>query len=109
MNSDVLFVCVGTPLKKNNIDLRYVKTVTTQIASILQQKKNFTIIYKSTIPPLTVENICIPILRKKIGNKIDKDLNIIFNPEFLREGNAIYDFENPIRIIMGIKILILIF
>lgn len=102
-NTDVAFICVGTPLKKNNIDLKYIKNVTKQIADILQNKKNFTLIYKSTIPPLTVENICIPILKTKLGDNFEKRINIVFNPEFLREGNAIYDFENPIRIIFGIR------
>jgi UDPglucose 6-dehydrogenase len=101
--TDVAFVCVGTPLKKNNINLGYIDEVTFQLSNILEQKKKFTIIYKSTIPPLTVEQRCIPILKKKLGNKIDKNFNIIFNPEFLREGNAIQDFENPIRIILGIR------
>jgi len=103
IKSDLVFICVGTPLKKNNIDLSYIKNVTKQISVVLKNKYNFTLIYKSTIPPLTVENTCIPILKKQLGNIIDKKINIVFNPEFLREGNAIYDFENPIRIIAGIR------
>ncbi len=50
-----------------------------------------------------MEKTCIPILKKRLGNKINQNINVIFNPEFLREGNAIYDFENPIRIIMGVR------
>jgi UDP-glucose 6-dehydrogenase len=69
--SDVTFVCVGTPLKRNNIDLKYIKSVTTQISEKIKQRKKYSIIYKSTIPPLTIEKICIPILRKKLGNKIE--------------------------------------
>lgn len=101
--TDAAFVCVGTPLKKNNIDLKYIENITFQLATILKQKKNFSVIYKSTIPPFTVENRCIPILKKKLVDKIDKNFNIIFNPEFLREGNAIFDFENPKRIILGVR------
>ena len=97
------FICVGTPLKKNNINLKYIKNVTIEVADMLKYKKNFSLIYKSTIPPSTVEETCITLLKKKLGNNIDKNLNIIFNPEFLREGNAIYDFENPIRIILGVR------
>ena len=102
-NSEVAFICVGTPLKKNDIDLQFIRKVTIHLGKKIKQKKKFSIIYKSTIPPLTVEKICIPILRKELGEKIDKNFNVIFNPEFLREGNAIYDFENPKRIIAGIR------
>ncbi len=101
--SDAVFVCVGTPLRNDNVDLKYIKKVTLNLAKLLLSKKKFSIIYKSTIPPLTIEKTCIPILKKKLQKKIDKNFNIIFNPEFLREGNAIYDFENPIRIILGIR------
>ena len=101
--SDATFVCVGTPLKNKNINLNYIKVVTAQLARLVKVKKNFSIIYKSTIPPLTVEKICLPILKKKLGKRIDQNTNIIFNPEFLREGSAIYDFENPVRIIAGIR------
>tara|TARA_B100000900_G_scaffold415869_1_gene447612 strand:+ start:3004 stop:4332 length:1329 start_codon:yes stop_codon:yes gene_type:complete len=101
--SDATFICVGTPLKKKNIDLQYIKKITIQLSKLLQKKKYFSIIYKSTIPPFTVEKTCIPILKKRLGNKINQNINVIFNPEFLREGNAIYDFENPIRIIMGVR------
>ena len=101
--SDVAFVCVGTPFKNKDINLKYVNIVTKQIAKALKKKKFFTIIYKSTIPPLTVENNCIPIFEKILGKKAVESLNFVFNPEFLREGNAIYDFENPKRIVVGIK------
>ncbi len=101
--SDAVFVCVGTPLRNDNVDLKYIKEVTKNLAKLLLYKNKFSIIYKSTIPPLTIEKTCIPILKKKLQKKIDKNFNIVFNPEFLREGNAIYDFENPIRIILGIR------
>ncbi len=102
-NTDVSFICVGTPFGKNNINLKYIKNATNEIADRIKRKKKYTLIYKSTIPPKTIEKVCIPLLKKKLGNKMNKNCNVIFNPEFLREGNAIYDFENPKRIIVGIR------
>ena len=104
-HSQACFVCVGTPFSNGNIDLKYIKEVTSQIAKIVDKKK-LTIIYKSTIPPETVEKFCLPLYNKKLKNQIDKNINIVFNPEFLREGSAIYDFENPERIIIGIRNLV---
>ena len=54
----------GNSFKKQNINLNYIKVVTAQLAKLVKVKKNFSIIYKSTIPPLTVEKICLPILKK---------------------------------------------
>ena len=66
-NTEASFICVGTPFKKNNIDLKYIKKVTEQLGSSIANKKKHTVIYKSTIPPQTIENFCIPILKKKIS------------------------------------------
>lgn len=73
-----------------------------QIGSILKDKNKFhAVIYKSTIPPGTINNICIPILQKYSKKKVNIDFGVGSNPEFLREGSAVYDFENPSRIIIG--------
>lgn len=90
---ETIFVCLPTPMKKDgscdtsllnqslsNIDL---------IADNLETKRN--IIIKSTIPPGTTENF----------NREYPTLNIVFNPEFLTERNAVKDFENQNRIILG--------
>ena len=97
------FICVGTPFHNGNIDLKQIKNVTEKIAKVLVYKKFHTIIYKSTIPPLTIDNYCMPIFKNKLGKNMGKNYKVISNPEFLREGNAISDFENPKRIVVGIR------
>ena len=92
-NTDIVFVCVQTPTDPDTG-----KTKTDYINSVLIELKkiesfNFTICIKSTIKGSLVE---------KISNEIDLDYKkVIFNPEFLREGSALYDFFNPDRIVIG--------
>ena len=92
-NTDIVFVCVQTPTDPDTG-----KTKTDYISSVLTELKkiesfNFIICIKSTIKATLVE---------KISNDIDLDYKkIIFNPEFLREGSAFYDFFNPDRIVIG--------
>ena len=92
-NTDIVFVCVQTPTDPDTG-----KTKTDYISSVLTELKkiesfNFIICIKSTIKANLVE---------KISNEIDLDYKkIIFNPEFLREGSAFYDFFNPDRIVIG--------
>ena len=92
-NTDIVFVCVQTPTDPDTG-----KTKTDYISSVLTELKkiesfNFIICIKSTIKASLVE---------KISNEIDLDYKkIIFNPEFLREGSAFYDFFNPDRIVIG--------
>ena len=92
--SDVIFICVGTPNKKNSssVNLSYVFKCARDIAKISNKKK--IIVTKSTVPVGTGD-----LLEKIFKNK--KKFTIISNPEFLREGEAIRDFRFPDRIILG--------
>ena len=103
--TDISFICVGTPLKKNlNIDLTQIIDVTKKIGEQLKLKEKFHIIaYKSTLPPETIDKLCIPILKNKSEKIIDKDFGVISNPEFLREGNAVKDFDKPDRVVVGFR------
>ena len=102
-NSKVIFVTVGTPInKKGNIDLSQIKEVTNQIANVLKKSNSYkVIIYKSTIPPGTISNYCLPIIEKITKKRNEIDFGVASNPEFLREGSAVYDFENPKKIVIG--------
>jgi len=95
--SDIIFICVGTPTKKNgnDADLSQVFNVANEIVKSIKKFK--IIITKSTVPVTTGEEI-----EKMISKKVSKKLfSIVSNPEFLREGEAIRDFYKPDRIIIG--------
>ena len=96
-NSDIIFICVGTPTKKNgsSADLSQVYNVAKELSSSINKFK--IIITKSTVPVTTGDQIE-KIISKK-NNK--KKFSIVSNPEFLREGEAIRDFTYPDRIVVG--------
>ena len=98
-NSDIIFICVGTPTKKNTntADLKYVFQVVNLIAKNINKYK--IIVTKSTVPITTGDKIEKIIKSKNRKNKFD----VISNPEFLREGEAIRDFVYPDRVVVGTK------
>jgi len=96
-SSDIIFICVGTPTKKNSssADLSQVYNVAKEIKSSINSFK--IIITKSTVPVTTGDEIE-KILSKKNSKK---KFSVVSNPEFLREGEAIRDFTYPDRIVVG--------
>ena len=97
LKSDIIFICVGTPTKKNenDADLSQVYNVAKEISKSIKKFK--IIITKSTVPVTTGDEI-----EKIISKNVSKKLfSVISNPEFLREGEAIRDFYKPDRIIIG--------
>ena len=92
-NVEVVFICVQTPNNSdtNSVDTKFLESAITEISNI--KNKDIVVTVKSTIPPYEIDNVC---------NNIGFDKNLLtFNPEFLREGSAIYDFFNPDRIVIG--------
>jgi len=97
ISSDIIFICVGTPTKKkgNSADLKYVFQVANEIKKYIKKYK--IIITKSTVPVTTgdkIEKVLLNLKRKKL-------VDIVSNPEFLREGEAIRDFIYPDRVVIG--------
>ncbi|MBD1135302.1 UDP-glucose/GDP-mannose dehydrogenase family protein [Pelagibacterales bacterium SAG-MED47] len=96
-NSDIIFICVGTPTIKNtnSADLRYVYAVANQLKKIISKYK--IVITKSTVPVTTGDKI--EKILKRLKSK--KLVDVVSNPEFLREGEAIRDFIYPDRVVIG--------
>jgi UDPglucose 6-dehydrogenase len=95
--SDIIFICVGTPTIKNtnSADLKYVFNVTKELKKIITKYK--IVVTKSTVPVTTGDKI-----EKILSNLKNKNLvDVVSNPEFLREGEAIRDFIYPDRVIIG--------
>jgi GDP-mannose 6-dehydrogenase len=101
--SDISFVCVGTPSRGNgSLDFSHLENVCGEIGLALARKKAFhVVVIRSTILPGTMNNFVIPHLEKKSGKKAGVDFGVCNNPEFLREGTAIYDFRNPPKTVIG--------
>ena len=96
-NSDIIFICVGTPTSKKNhsADLQHVFKAATELSKYINKFK--IIVTKSTVPVTTGDKI-----EKLISKKKRKVLfEVLSNPEFLREGEAIRDFRFPDRIVVG--------
>ena len=95
--SDIIFICVGTPTKKNSnsADLSQVYAAAKEISKSVKKFK--IIINKSTVPVTTGDEV-----EKIISKKVNKKFfSVVSNPEFLREGEAIRDFIYPDRVVVG--------
>ncbi|WP_406656115.1 UDP-glucose/GDP-mannose dehydrogenase family protein [Methanolobus sp. ZRKC2] len=102
-NSDASFICVGTPSGKDgSIDLSIVKAASASLGKAIAKKDHYhVVVVKSTVVPETTEKVVLPIVEENSGKKAGKDFGIVMNPEFLREGKAVYDFMNPDKIVVG--------
>jgi len=99
--SELTIIAVGTPNKHGQIDLNYVCSAAQEIGDALRNKPSYhTVVVKSTVLPGTTESVVLPILREHSGKDLG-DFGLGFNPEFLREGNAVEDFMDPDRIVLG--------
>jgi len=101
-DSDIIFITVGTPERSDgSVDLTHVNDVLKSIGSVLNWKREYhLIVLRSTVPPGTSRE-AIKALERISGRKSGEDFGFCFNPEFLREGNAIEDTLHPDRIIIG--------
>ena len=101
-NSDAVFICVGTPSKADgSIDLTYIFSVAKELGKHIKNTEKFiVVIVKSTVVPGTTEKVS-KIIEEESGKRVGEGFGIAMNPEFLKEGNALEDFLNPDRIVLG--------
>jgi len=101
--SDVLMVCVGTPGQANgSLDLSYVRRVVQQIGEQLAQAPAYkVVVIRSTLLPGSMQSVVIPTLEDSSRRKAGTDFGVCINPEFLREGTAIYDYDHPPKTVIG--------
>ncbi len=102
-NSDASLVCVGTPGNVNgSLDLAHVKSVCREIGMALASHDRYhVVVMRSTMLPGTIEKEVIPALEVYSGKRVGKDFGIAINPEFLREGTSVHDFDNPPFTLIG--------
>jgi UDPglucose 6-dehydrogenase len=102
LNSDITLIAVGTPYLGDEIDLSYIRKSAQQIGEALREKSTYhVVVVKSTVVPGTTEDVVLPIVQEHSGKCAGSDFGVGMNPEFLREGEAIDDFMNPDRIVIG--------
>ena len=101
--TDLAMICVGTPAGRNGrIDLTYVRRVCEEIGPALRKHPGApVVVVRSTVLPGTTRDIVIPALESTSGKKAGVDFGLCMNPEFLREGSAVYDFLNPPKTVIG--------
>jgi GDP-mannose 6-dehydrogenase len=101
--TEVAMICVGTPSMANGgLELKYLVRVCQSIGQALAgQSRDTVVVVRSTVLPGTVQERLIPILETHSGKRLGQGFGFCVNPEFLREGSAIADFDNPPYTVIG--------
>lgn len=99
-SSEIIFIAVPTPPQEDgSVDLSYIESVSHEIADALTPEMGYRVVVdKSTVPVSTGSKVYQVIARYAKGNV---DVDVVSNPEFLREGSAVSDLMNPDRVVIG--------
>jgi GDP-mannose 6-dehydrogenase len=103
LGSEMSLICVGTPSQLNgNLDLSAVRKVCEQIGAALREKDSFhVVVARSTMLPGSMRSTVIPALERASGKRAGVEFGVCNNPEFLREGTAVYDYYHPPKTVIG--------
>ncbi len=101
--TDLSLVCLGTPSSASgDLSTEALESVTAGIGRAIQKKgRGHTVVIRSTVQPGTTRARLAPILQESAGCELGGDVDLAFNPEFLREGTAVKDFHEPPFILAG--------
>ena len=101
-DSDLTMIAVGTPFDGKTIDLTYITKTAEQIGRAIRGKNGYhVVVVKSTVVPGTTDDVVGPLVAKASGRAVGEGFGLGMNPEFLSEGEAIRDFSQPDRIVLG--------
>ncbi|MEI6076513.1 MAG: nucleotide sugar dehydrogenase [Verrucomicrobiota bacterium] len=105
-DSDLVIVCVGTPSAPNgSLSTRYVETVCEQIGALIKQRTTpLLLVMRSTLIAGSIRSVVLPALEKGAGGSLDGKCEVVFHPEFLREGTSVKDFYDPPKIVVGERV-----
>ena len=103
MRSEVSLICVGTPSAPNGSqDQTAMLRLAKDLGAALRGKNaSHVFVFRSTLVPGTVEDVLRPILEAESGKKEGRDFHVCFQPEFLREGTSIRDYDKPPFTVVG--------
>ena len=103
--ADLVLVCVGTPPRSDGtVNLEHVERITVEIAREIRESGRFVaVVYRSTVPPGTVDGTLRPLLERESGRRVDVDFGVAMAPEFLREGSGVEDFFDPPFTVVGVR------
>ncbi len=101
--SELSLVCVGTPSAANGSqDQDALQRIALQLGAALRGKADgHVVVFRSTVVPGTVEEMLRPLLERESGKKAGRGFHLCFQPEFLREGSSIRDYDRPPFTIVG--------
>lgn len=100
-NSEIIFICVGTPSKSDgSANLDYIFEAIRSVKASIVKPEYKVLVIKSTIPPSSTSEK-IKTFIEELGFKVGTDIGLTNNPEFLREGSAWEDFMYPDRVVIG--------
>ena len=101
--SDLSFVCVGTPSRANGSqDLSALERLCVQVGEAIRTKVgHHVVVIRSTVVPGTVDGLVVPLIEAHSGKRCGVDFDVCFQPEFMREGSSIRDYDHPPYIVVG--------
>ncbi|WP_296443090.1 nucleotide sugar dehydrogenase [Rhodoferax sp. UBA5149] len=103
LDSEISLVCVGTPSAANGSqDQGAILRLAEEIGRAIAEKQEpHVVVFRSTLVPGTVEDVLRPIIEAQSGKKEGEDFFLCFQPEFLREGSSIRDYDKPPFTVVG--------